>query len=67
MDIAAVKAIVERALEDGKLTSAENDEIEAAIMADGIISDAELELLESVGRKVRSGEITLIGPDGEPV
>ncbi len=67
MDFNQVKAIVDKALEDGALTSAENDEIEAAIMADGIISDEELELLESIGRKVRSGEIKLIGPDGQPI
>ncbi len=65
MDFAHVKAIAERALADGMLTSEENDEIEAAIYADGIVSPEELALLEAIGQKVRDGEIQLVGPNGE--
>jgi len=67
MDISSVQAIVRRALADGKLTSQENDEIEAAILADGVISDPELQLLEMIGRKVRSGEIQLVDAEGHPL
>lgn len=67
MDISSVQAIVQRALADGKLTSQENDQIEAAILADGVISDRELQLLEMIGRKVRSGEIQLVDAEGRPL
>jgi hypothetical protein len=67
MDIASVRAIADRALADGKLTAAEHDEIEAAILADGVVTAEEMELLESIAEQVRQGRIELIGPDGRPV
>lgn len=67
MDITTVRAIAQRALADGKLTAQENDQIEAAVMADGVISDQELQLLEMIGRKVRSGEIQLVDAEGRPL
>lgn len=67
MDLSSVRAIAQRALADGKLTSQENDEIEAAILADGVISDQELQLLEQIGQRVRSGEIQLVDAEGHPI
>jgi hypothetical protein len=60
MELAAIRALAEQALADGKLTSAEYDAIEAAVAADGVITDAEEALLSLIGLKVRNGEIELV-------
>lgn len=67
MDFSRVKAIARQALADGQLTSEENDQIEAAILADGVISDQELQLLDMIGRKVRSGDIKLVDAQGHSI
>lgn len=67
MDFSKVKAIAQQALADGQLTSEENDQIEAAILADGVISDQELQLLDMIGRKVKSGEIKLVDTQGRSI
>ncbi|MDX2273623.1 MAG: hypothetical protein NW237_16960 [Cyanobacteriota bacterium] len=67
MDFGHVKHLVDRALADGKLSAQEHDEIEAAIDADGVISDEEMALLDMVAEKIRSGEIQLVTPAGEPI
>ncbi len=67
MDFSKVKAIAQQALADGQLTSEENDQIEAAILADGVISDQELQLLDMIGRKVKSGEIKLVDAQGRSI
>lgn len=57
MDFDQVKAVVDRALEDGKLTQAEIDEIVAAIGADNNYTVEELALLNSIHDKIHRGEI----------
>ncbi|MEN9204653.1 MAG: hypothetical protein Q6J68_00450 [Thermostichales cyanobacterium SZTDM-1c_bins_54] len=59
MELAEIRALVDQALADGKLTSAEYDAIEAAMNADGVITPEEEALLDLVGLKVRRGEIEL--------
>ncbi len=56
MEFSNLKALVERALTDGKLTPQEIAEIEAAIMADGQVTDAEKALLDEIRLKVLRGE-----------
>jgi hypothetical protein len=63
MEFAEVKMIAERALEDGKLTKQEIDEIAAAIAADNMISDEESALLDDLRQKVQRGEIQVIDSD----
>ncbi len=60
MEWEQVKAVAERALEDGMLTQAEINEILNAIMADKIVSPEEYALAEKIDAMVRSGEITVI-------
>lgn len=57
MDIANVKAIVRRALEDKVLTRAEQQEIAAAILADGHVTPEEQEVLQLILEKIRTGKI----------
>ncbi len=59
MELDQVKAIVEKALEDGKLTRQEIDEIMDAVLADNIVSIGEMELLEMIENKILNQEITL--------
>ncbi len=60
MEWEQVKAVAERALEDGVLTQAEIDEILDAIMADKTISPEEYALAEKIDAMVRSGEIKVV-------
>ncbi|NJK72332.1 MAG: hypothetical protein HC926_03015 [Synechococcaceae cyanobacterium SM2_3_60] len=60
MEWEQVKAIAERALEDGVLTQAEINEILDAIMADKVVSPEEYELAEKIDAMVRRGEIKII-------
>lgn len=57
MEFSDVRALVDRALADGKLTPQEIAEIEAAIMADGQVTEAEKALLDEIRLKVLRGEI----------
>lgn len=57
MQFGQVKAIVERALEDGVLTPEEMEEIEQAIHADGRCSDEERALLDDLYDRFMRGEI----------
>jgi hypothetical protein len=59
VELDQVKAIVEKALEDGKLTRQEIDEIMDAVLADNIVSIGEMELLEMIENKILNQEITL--------
>ncbi len=57
MDIHEVRALVERALEDGRLSLEEMNDIEAAIMADDQVTDEEKQLLEEIRLKVLRGDV----------
>lgn len=57
MDIHEVRALVERALEDGRLSLEEMNDIEAAIMADDLVTDEEKQLLEEIRLKVLRGDV----------
>ena len=57
MDIERVRAIVQRALADRKLTRAEQDEIMAAVLADGRVSPEERDLLQQIQLDLRLGKI----------
>lgn len=59
MDLEQVKAVIQRALADGVLNQTEMDEIEAAIHADGVVSAAEVALLDNIYAKLESGEVQL--------
>lgn len=52
-----VRAIVERALEDGVLTQEEIEEIGKAMAADGRLSLPEIQLLVAISKKVQMGQI----------
>ncbi len=60
MEFAQLRALVDRALEDKKLTRSEVDQIIAAIRADGKISPEEMSLLESIREKVLRREIQVV-------
>jgi len=60
MEFAQLRALVDRALEDKKLTRTEVDQIIAAIRADGKISPEEMSLLESIREKVLRREIQVV-------
>lgn len=59
-DFEQLKRIVDRALEDKKLTRAEQREIMNAILADNEISPEEQKLLESIAVRIRQGEIKAV-------
>ena len=59
MEISQVKAIVDKALEDGKLTRQEIDEIMDAVLADNKVSIGEMELLEMIENKILNQEVAL--------
>ncbi|KGF72104.1 hypothetical protein DO97_12210 [Neosynechococcus sphagnicola sy1] len=54
-----VKAIVERALADDKLTRQESNEIMDAMLEDGEVSDEERELFMSIKQRIWLGEILI--------
>lgn len=57
VDIERVRAIAQRALADQKLTRAEQDEIMAAVLADGRVSPEERDLLQQIQTDIRLGKI----------
>ncbi|KGF71523.1 hypothetical protein DO97_17785 [Neosynechococcus sphagnicola sy1] len=57
MDFAEVKAIADRVLGDNKVTKKEWAELDAAIDADGIFSEAELQLIQDILKMYSRGEI----------
>ena len=57
MDIEAVRKIVNRALADKQLTRAEQEEIMAAVLADGRVSPEEQALLDKLLEDIRQGNI----------
>jgi Ca2+-binding EF-hand superfamily protein len=59
MELPEVRAIVDKAMADGKLSSQEIDNIMAAIMADGKVSIDEMELLEMIETKILNQEVDL--------
>ncbi len=52
-----IKALVERILEDGILTAAEQRELNAAILADGVVSPEEKVEIERLWELIKNGEI----------
>ncbi len=60
MEFSQLQVLVERALEDKKLTRSEVEQIIAAIRADGKISPEEMNLLESIREKVLRREIQVV-------
>ncbi len=59
-DFEHVKAIVDRALADQRLTREEQQDIMRAILADNWVSEEEQELLESIAERIRQGDITVV-------
>ena len=57
MDIERVREIVRRAVADRQLTRAEQDEIMAAVLADGRVSPEEQDLLRQIQEDIRLGKI----------
>lgn len=57
-DLEKLKALIERAVADGKVTKYEMESIQAAMRADGKISFEELELCrELIWEKIKNGEL----------
>ena len=60
-ELEKLKVIIEKAIEDGKLTDPEFDRIKAAIRADNKVSVEELELVRTlIDDKIKSGELVRI-------
>ena len=60
-ELEKLKVIIEKAIEDGKLTEPEFDRIKAAIRADNKVSVEELELVRTlIDDKIKSGELIRI-------
>ncbi|MEL7083453.1 MAG: hypothetical protein AAGM36_03050 [Cyanobacteria bacterium J06597_1] len=57
VDIERVREIVQRAVADRQLTRAEQDEIMAAVLADGRVSPEEQDLLREIQEDIRLGKI----------
>ena len=60
MDIEAVREVVNRALADKQLTRAEQEEIMAAVLADGRVSPEEQVLLDKLLEDIRQGNIKTV-------
>ncbi|MGY2974883.1 hypothetical protein [Thermostichus sp. MS-CIW-37] len=60
MEFSQLQALVDRALEDKKLTRTEVDQIVSAIRANGKISPEEIGLLESIREMVLRREIQVV-------
>lgn len=60
MDITDIKALVDRALEDGKLTRVEMDRIMMAITLDRKITGEEFRLVREIQDKVARKEIEIV-------
>ena len=60
MDIERVRAVVRKALADRKLTRAEQDEIMAAVLADGRVSPEERDLLQQIQADISLGIIETV-------
>ena len=60
MEFPQLQELVDRALEDKKLTRMEMDQIVTAIRADGKVSPEEAQLLDSIRQMVLSREIQVV-------
>lgn len=60
MEIEAIRALVDQALQDGRLTQAEQDQITDAIRSDGKVSLEELELMQLILDKISAGEVEVV-------
>ncbi|MEM6445199.1 MAG: hypothetical protein AAFY57_01440 [Cyanobacteria bacterium J06642_2] len=60
MEIDEVKAVIQRALADRQLSRAEQNDIMAAVLADGRVSPEEQELLNGLLDKIRQGYIKVV-------
>jgi uncharacterized tellurite resistance protein B-like protein len=59
-DLEKLKALIERATADGKLTQAEIETVKVALRADGQITPQELELVQQlIYDKLQSGELEM--------
>ena len=60
-ELEKLKAIIESAIADGKLTGAEFERIKAAIRADQKVSFEEIQLVRKlIYKKIESGELTKV-------
>ncbi|MCJ2542872.1 hypothetical protein [Thermostichus vulcanus] len=60
MEFSQLQELVDRALEDKKLTRLEMDQIVTAIRADGKVSPEEAQLLDSIRQMVLRREIQVV-------
>ncbi len=60
MEFPQLQELVDRALEDKKLTRMEMDQIVTAIRADGKVSPEEVQLLDSIRQMVLRREIQVV-------
>lgn len=63
MDIEQIRAMVERALADGRLSRLESEAIKNAIYADKIVTREEAKLLRELHEKIWTGEIIFDDPE----
>lgn len=59
-DINELKEIVQRALADKVLTRAEQEEIMAAVLADGKVSEEEQDVLNKILEDIQQGRIKAV-------
>lgn len=60
MELDEVKAVIQQALADRKLSRAEQNDIMAAVLADGRVSPEEQELLNGLLDKIRQGYVKVV-------
>ncbi|MEA5509288.1 hypothetical protein VB715_05870 [Crocosphaera sp. UHCC 0190] len=59
MEIQQIKAMIERALADGRLSRQEDDDIKAAIFSDKKVTEEEMKLYRELQKLVFEGDIIL--------
>ncbi|MEA5533244.1 hypothetical protein [Crocosphaera sp. XPORK-15E] len=59
MEIQQIKAMIERALADGRLSRQEDDDIKAAIFSDKKVTEEEMKLYRELQKQVFEGDIIL--------
>ncbi len=60
MELQGLRALIEQASADGRLSQAEQDQIMAAIREDGQVTAEELALAESLLERINRGEIQVV-------
>ncbi len=66
MEIKTIKALIDSALADGKLTRLEMDRIYTAITMDHKVTGDELRLVREIQEKVSRGEIEIVEDPEQP-